>query len=85
MAGTIIQLLPAPEGLVLRYKDGTTEPAVCLAVLERGTSRSIVPVEASDGDLLIATDNPGFVGAFWRQPAEPVEPVRVDPEWLKLK
>jgi len=74
MAATIVQLIPAPDGLRLQYKDGHDEPAVCLALVKRGTALSVVPMEVSDGDLLLAIDNQDFTGSYWAKPvAKPVD------------
>jgi hypothetical protein len=61
----IIQILDAPQGFVLRYEvNGKQhqESPVCLALIERGSTTEIVPMELADGKILPAADNPAFVG-----------------------
>ncbi len=74
MSERITQLLPAPIGLKLAYAiaDAETqeiqlheESAACLALVVVGAKQLIVPVEAGDGKLELATDNPNYLGAFW--------------------
>lgn len=71
MSDRIIQLIPAPEGLLMAFDLGDKtapvefEPPVALAVVERGVTQTIVPVETSDGELMLATDNPHYIGVYW--------------------
>lgn len=67
MASAIVQLLPAPVGLLLKYKDGSTRPAVCLALVKTGGVMAVVPVDLVEGGFFLAEDNTSYDEAVWAE------------------
>jgi hypothetical protein len=69
MSVKILQLLPAPEGLVMLFKGNPPlmEPPACLALVQHGQKTMIQPIEVSDGQLLVASENEDYLGITWEK------------------
>lgn len=68
MADVIIQIMPAPAGFVNAYKDDDDqmyiEPVAGFALVQAGSHQDVCALEAADGDIDLARDNPNYIGTY---------------------